>query len=456
VDPQKLELKDLHFTGSNITISAPGQQVSSSGILSVHMSAAAPLESDGKGGFKGQFEAFLHYPLLDKLYGWTVSSPKGEEDNFVPFTEKVLVTITGQFDQPLWDGSSEQGEMRTLSADIRVASRDARLADILMSFKSKVLIAVYDPPYRLDPSRFCFGPVKRLCVQPVGIKESETDPSPTGTALPALMAEAEEMWERACVRFDVRDFVYVVNPDWKTLSGNTDGTTSAEESDLMDSVDTDDCVEIFFVEAWDPEGVHGGGATWSSGTAAAKIITSDENDNGIDFHHLAHELGHALNLAHPGDGDPGSLVDGSEGTVMCPSGWLRDNPDVQSAENADNASNPLLTFPLEFCCKDTDCTDSADCGPCPPLPPPPQSFTLTITKVSGSGSGTVTSAPAGINCGINCSQTYTDGTVVTLIPTPASGSAFSGWVGGDPDCQDDVVTMNANKTCVARFENSRL
>jgi hypothetical protein len=407
------------------------------------MTTAAPLESDGKGGFKGQFEAFLHYPLLDKLYGWTADDPKGEGDNFVPFTEKMLVTITGQFDKPLADGSSGQGETRTVYADIRVASIDARLAEILMSFKSELLIAVYDPPVGFDPSRLCFGPVKRLCVQPVGVKDSDTDPSPTGIALPTLMNEAEEMWERACVRFDVRDFMYVTNADWKIITPETQ-----EETDLRDSVDVNDCVEVFFIDDWDPTGTYGGGATWSSGTASAKIITADANDNGIDLNHLAHELGHVLNLSHPGDLRPG-LAEGTEGTVMCPSGWMRDNPDVQSEENADNATNPLLTFPLELCCQDVDCTDATDCGPCPPLP---QSFTLTITKTSGSGSGTVTAAPAGITCGTDCSQPYTSGTVVTLIPTPDNGSVFSGWVGGDPDCADDVVTMNANKTCRAFFE----
>ena len=46
-----------------------------------------------------------------------------------------------------------------------------------------------------------------------------------------------------------------------------------------------------------------------------------------------------------------------------------------------------------------------------------QRFTLTVTR-SGLGLGTVTSSPAGVNCGGDCSETYDAGTVVVLTATP--------------------------------------
>jgi len=79
----------------------------------------------------------------------------------------------------------------------------------------------------------------------------------------------------------------------------------------------------------------------------------------------------------------------------------------------------------------------------------PTQYTLTVSK-TGSGSGTVTSSPTGIDCGSDCTETYDQGTSVTLTATPASGSSFAGW-NADADCSDGVVTMNANMTCTATF-----
>src|SRR5207245_74618 len=84
-----------------------------------------------------------------------------------------------------------------------------------------------------------------------------------------------------------------------------------------------------------------------------------------------------------------------------------------------------------------------------------QRFTLTVNK-AGTGSGTVTSSPAGINCGATCSAAYDSGTVVTLTATPASGSTFTGWSGGGcfgtGTC---AVTMTAATTVTATFDRQR-
>jgi hypothetical protein len=77
--------------------------------------------------------------------------------------------------------------------------------------------------------------------------------------------------------------------------------------------------------------------------------------------------------------------------------------------------------------------------------------TLAVAR-SGLGSGTVTSAPAGINCGTACSATYLDGTAVTLTATPALLSVFIGWTGCDSVSGNScTVTMSAGRTVNAEF-----
>lgn len=77
-------------------------------------------------------------------------------------------------------------------------------------------------------------------------------------------------------------------------------------------------------------------------------------------------------------------------------------------------------------------------------------FDLTITR-SGLGSGVVASSPAGIDCGNDCFETYTENTVVTLTATPDASSDFSGWTGA-ADCTDGSVLMSQDLQCTAQFE----
>jgi len=76
---------------------------------------------------------------------------------------------------------------------------------------------------------------------------------------------------------------------------------------------------------------------------------------------------------------------------------------------------------------------------------------LTVTK-TGVGSGTVTSSPAGINCGTTCSATYLDSTAVTLTAVPGQFSVFMSWTGCDTvDGATCTVTMSAARSVAADF-----
>jgi hypothetical protein len=84
------------------------------------------------------------------------------------------------------------------------------------------------------------------------------------------------------------------------------------------------------------------------------------------------------------------------------------------------------------------------------IPVVPPTHALTVAK-NGTGSGTVTSSPPGINCGATCSQTYTQGTVVTLTPTPTAGSTFAGWSGDCTGTGVCTVTMSQARSVTATF-----
>lgn len=76
-------------------------------------------------------------------------------------------------------------------------------------------------------------------------------------------------------------------------------------------------------------------------------------------------------------------------------------------------------------------------------------FTVSVAT-GGSGSGTVTSFPAGIACGATCSTPVSDGLISALIATPAPGSSFAGW-SGPADCNDGVVSDATTVACTATF-----
>ena len=79
----------------------------------------------------------------------------------------------------------------------------------------------------------------------------------------------------------------------------------------------------------------------------------------------------------------------------------------------------------------------------------PTTHTLAVSRAGG-GSGSV--AGTRISCPGTCSARYASGTLVTLIATAASDSAFSGWSGGG--CRGTgscAVTLSSDQTVTATF-----
>ncbi|MBK7595221.1 MAG: hypothetical protein IPJ11_08220 [Gemmatimonadetes bacterium] len=83
---------------------------------------------------------------------------------------------------------------------------------------------------------------------------------------------------------------------------------------------------------------------------------------------------------------------------------------------------------------------------------------LLTTEVTGAGSGSVTSTPAGIACASthgavagSCAAEYAEGTVVTLEAV-ASGGSFAGWSGACSGVGTCLVALSEARTVTARFD----
>jgi hypothetical protein len=80
--------------------------------------------------------------------------------------------------------------------------------------------------------------------------------------------------------------------------------------------------------------------------------------------------------------------------------------------------------------------------------------TLSVTKTGG-GSGTVSSAPAGIICGVSCEALFEEGTAITLTAVADSGSEFTGWSGACSGTGPCAFTLGEGAEVVANFARMR-
>jgi hypothetical protein len=231
-------------------------------------------------------------------------------------------------------------------------------------------------PVEFDFTWVQFEAVRKLCVQPVRMGRIKIEggwPFPlfsvdyTGDGLPFGQPGANLQWRKADVIFDWRPWKTIWNSQYFTLD-----IAAGEDATLRAEVSDSDCIEVFFVDRFDNPSTWGGGATFSSGLASAKVISSDDNSRPVcssgtacNITHLAHELGHVVALHHPGAGGiPAYMANGTSGTLMCPSGFAADNPRRNSLDNELNANNPLFQLQFTLAGPLADCTDDVSCGAC--------------------------------------------------------------------------------------------
>jgi len=79
---------------------------------------------------------------------------------------------------------------------------------------------------------------------------------------------------------------------------------------------------------------------------------------------------------------------------------------------------------------------------------------LTVDKI-GAGDGLVSSSPAGINCGQDCSADLAQDSLVTLTAEPDEGSSFSGWSKPSPGLSPLRQKRCSNCSCRCRCAERR-
>jgi hypothetical protein len=79
---------------------------------------------------------------------------------------------------------------------------------------------------------------------------------------------------------------------------------------------------------------------------------------------------------------------------------------------------------------------------------------ISVAKTGG-GSGTVSSAPAGIICGVSCEAVFEEGTAITLTAVADSGSEFTGWSGACSGTGPCAFTLGEGAEVVANFARIR-
>lgn len=80
-------------------------------------------------------------------------------------------------------------------------------------------------------------------------------------------------------------------------------------------------------------------------------------------------------------------------------------------------------------------------------------YPLTVT-LAGTGNGTVSSTPEGIDCGSDCSAEFIGDSTVTLTPAAGPDSTFTGWSGSCTGTGSCEINMNAARSVTATFRSN--
>lgn len=182
---------------------------------------------------------------------------------------------------------------------------------------------------------------------------------------------------------------------------------------------------------------------------AGKIYVTNSAENTIEL--WAVPAFYELAIEKTGGGSGMVTASNPSGTIECGStcsSEFEEETEVVLTEVADSGSTFTGWTGCEFEPSPSECQVSLD-KTTTVRAHFAEAFTLTINKT---GSGSVTSTPAGIDCGATCSGSFLEGTSVTLTANPLAHNKVS-WEGcaAQPAADKCEVTLDSSKTVSATF-----
>lgn len=238
-----------------------------------------------------------------------------------------------------------------------------------------------------------------------------------------------------------------------TLAGDGKGVVTSDvggvDCGTNCSVGFDPDTTVVLTAKPDANSTFAGWAGACSGTGTCKVVISDATEVKATFTSIKVSL--SVALAGNGSGSVTSVPPG----INCGTACSMQVPQGGSVKLIATAAvgSAFAGWSGGGCTGTSDCTTTVNAAAAvvATFTTTPQ---LTVVK-AGNGIGTVTSAPAGINCGTECAQNINYGNMVTLTATTTAGTSFVGWSGGG--CTGTgtcVVTVTAATQVTATFSCS--
>ncbi|MFX1298388.1 MAG: hypothetical protein ACFFD2_26475, partial [Promethearchaeota archaeon] len=158
----------------NLLIPSVPCEKGDSGLISLSLYDEKPIvKFNKKGSISAEFYAKLHYPLIDKIEGFQPLPEKEEEqDNLEPYIAKAKVMMKGHIDPFPIKTDEEIGHIGELAVELSISTALYYVQEIHVAGQGFIF---WDWDF-----------VKLLTIQPVFIKSSPFDNSPTGSAFDTL------------------------------------------------------------------------------------------------------------------------------------------------------------------------------------------------------------------------------------------------------------------------------